>query len=105
MTSSFTVNVSTSSAVRAKASKSVYPLFAVLLVISLLSLTNRSAKCCLVLLGLLCVFGINGCGGGSNSNSGPGNSSQTTPPGTYSLTITGTGGTGSQSITLTLIVN
>jgi hypothetical protein len=104
MAASFTVNVSTSSAVHAKASKSVYPLFAMLLVISLLSLTNRSTKCCLVLLGMLCA-GINGCGGGSNSNTGPGNSSQTTPPGTYSLTITGTGGTGSQSIPLTLIVN
>jgi hypothetical protein len=105
MASSFTVNVSTSSAVHAKASKSVYPLFAMLLVISLLSLTAKSAKCFLVIVGLLCVFGINGCGGGSINNTGPGNSSQTTPPGAYSLTITGTGGTGSQSIALTLIVN
>ncbi len=100
-TSSFAVNISTGTTLGVQHSATIYPLFAAMLLISLLGLTDRNVRACLILVGLVGILALGGCASGG---SGGGPTQNTTPPGTYSLTVTATSGSVSQPVTLTLIV-
>jgi hypothetical protein len=100
-TSSFTVNISTGTTLGVEHSSTIYALFAAMLLISLMGLTNRNVRACFILMTLVGILAVGGCASG---RSGGGPTQNNTPPGTYSLTVTGTSRSASQPVTLTLIV-
>ena len=59
----------------------------------------------LILLALLVVLNVSGCGGGDSGGSGGGGGGGGTPAGTFNVTVTGTSGATQQSTTVTLVVN
>jgi hypothetical protein len=100
-TSSVPVSVFTGTTLGVRQSWTIYPLFSSILFFSVLGMTSRSLRTCLILAGFVCLLTI-GCGSGGPL---PGSLQNTTPPGTYSLTVTATNGSVSQPVTLTLTVN
>jgi hypothetical protein len=63
------------------------------------------ARACALLLALLPVMGVIGCGGGGTPPPPPVTQTFTTPPGTYTLTVSATSGKVTTSIPLTLTVH
>jgi len=96
------LSIATGIAPRSVALRAPLMIFAAIVVAPLILVLRRRTPV-LVLLGVVALFAVAGCGGGG---SGPGTPPviTSTPSGTYTIVVTGANGANSKQVQLTMVV-